>query len=159
MELLEAIRTFAESRRTAGDYFSGDGLDTAKGAYCRCDSTSDAFICYAREHDVTEHLSRYDFNVTERIGKDDGTIERDVPSPRNPDPTLYARGSHDTENYYKSGWHAIVETPEFFLDFTAKQYHSTACYPHIINKAVKLGCAIDSELNQIRAAAAAAGGF
>jgi hypothetical protein len=124
-----------------------------------CDTTSDAFIRYAREHDVTEHLSRYDFYVTEGgIGKDDGTIEW-VPSPRNPDSTLYARGSHDTENYYKSDWHAIVETPEFFLDFTAKQYHSTACYPHIINKAVKLGCAIDSELNQIRAAAAAAGGF
>jgi hypothetical protein len=144
-ELLKLIEQFAATRRTGCHgtaSYRDEGLDTAKGAYCMCDSTSDAFIRYAHEQGYTGRLERYDFNLDEWVEEASGS--RWVPHTRNPDPTLYSRGMHDREQFNKSGWHAIVDTDYFFVDFTAKQYHTDACYPHIIN-------------HQIAAAAAAGG--
>jgi len=143
-ELLKLIEQFAATRHSdvGGVRANGQGLDTAQGAYCMCDTTSDAFIRYAHEQGYTGRLARYDFNLDEWVQDADGS--RLVPHTRNPDPTLYSRGMHDREQFNKSGWHAIVDTEFFFLDFTAKQYHTDACYPHIIS-------------HQIAAAAAAGG--
>jgi hypothetical protein len=125
LKLMKAIEKFAETRRA--------NLDTPGGAYCMCDSTSDAFIRFAQEEcDLTIELNRYDFDLdTITVGGDRIVA---VPSPRNPDPTLYQRGKHPVAEFHRAGWHAIVETPEFYLDFTARQYHQDACYPHIISK-------------------------
>jgi hypothetical protein len=142
LKLMQVIEKFAETRTTEK---SGrmHGLETVEGAYCMCDSTSDAFIRFAHAAGVTLELSRYDFDLDTTICLPEGGIQSQ-PSPRNPDPTLYQRGKHPTAEFHRAGWHAIVETPEFFLDFTARQYHHEACYPHIISKKL--------------AAAAAAGG-
>ena len=37
----------------------------------------------------------------------------------------------------KSDFHCVVETPELYIDFTARQYTKTAPYPHIIRKDVR----------------------
>ena len=137
--LMEIIEKFAETRSSNGaapeSHFRGRGLDTPAGAYCMCDSTSDAFITFARAAGYDGRLARYDFNIDISSRNDAGVREYSYDS-RNPDPTLYTRGQHDTANFAKAGWHTIVETEEFLLDFTAKQYHSQACYPHIISRAV-----------------------
>lgn len=152
MELSEAIFQFAESRRQR--------LDTPSGAYCMCDSTSDAFIRWARDNGVTVELNRYDFDLN--YGGVEGGIWVSKPHPRNPDPTLYQTGKHDMEVFMCAGWHSIVETPHFFVDFTARQYHSAACYPHIIAKKVAEVSAAYVDPDDVAAdtiaAAAAAGG-
>jgi hypothetical protein len=148
---MECIEKFAAVRRSdsQNNIFQGAGLDTPEGAYCMCDSTSDAFIRFAQAAGYTGKLKRYDF---------------DCDSARNPDPSLYQRGQHPSANYRRSSWHAIVETEEFLLDFTAKQYHHDACYPHITSREVagipKFGGHVDLDdvhANQIAAAAAAGG--
>ncbi len=146
------IERFAASRSSASSTkssFSGYGLDTPMGAYLMCDVTSDAFIRFAAQEGYTGLLQRYSF---------------DVDSARNPDPTLYCRGRHDSDLFYLAGWHVIVETPEFFIDFTAKQYHTQACYPHIISRKImnvpvfgKYTDPDDAHASQIAAAAAAGG--
>jgi hypothetical protein len=124
-------------------------LDTPQGAYLMCDATSDAFIYFAAQEGYTGLLQRYSF---------------DVDSARNPDPTLYCRGRHDSDLFYLAGWHVIVETPEFLIDFTAKQFHTQACYPHIISRKImnvpvfgKYTDPDDAHASQIAAAAAAGG--
>jgi hypothetical protein len=113
--LAEVIETFADSRRTG---FGLEGLDTPLGAYLMCDAMSDAFIRFAAAAGYTGKLKRYDFHCSD---------ER-----RNPDPSLYKQVMHDTmDDIQCCNGHVIVETEEFFIDFTAKQYHSQACYPHI----------------------------
>jgi hypothetical protein len=151
-KLQEVIEKFADMRRSdGGSYiFQGSGLDTPEGAYCMCDATSDAFIKFARENGYTGRLERYDF---------------DVYTLRNPDTSLYRSGQHDAAKWHCASWHAIVETEEFLIDFTAKQYHSQACYPHIISRKIA-GIAVfgekpidldDLHAEQIGAAAAAGG--
>jgi hypothetical protein len=149
--LMTCIQKFADLRRSDGGspIYEGNGLDTPKGAYCRCDRTSDAFITFAKAAGYNGRLERYDFTLGDA---------------RNPDPTLYQLGQHPTEVYRRSSWHAIVETEYFLLDFTAKQYHQDACYPHIISHAVsdipKFGHHVstdDIHADAIKAAAAAGG--
>ena len=82
MELSEAIFQFAESRRQR--------LDTPLGAYCMCDSTSDAFIRWARDNGVTVELNRYDFDLND--GDFEGDIWVSKPHPRNPDPDPVSDG-------------------------------------------------------------------
>lgn len=140
--LMDIIAKFAASRHSGSSgegSFYREGLDTPLGAYCMCDTTSSAFIRFAKAAGYMGRLDRYDF---------------DIATERNPDPTLYARGRHDACEYNKASWHSIVETEHFLLDFTAKQYHSNASYPHIISHAV----AGIPKFNGDFAAAAAAGG-
>jgi hypothetical protein len=111
--LKSLITTFADTRRHM--------LDNPWGAYCMCDSTSTAFIRFAREAGYTGRLAMYEF---------------DIHSERNPDPTLYQVGQHPTEGYRRARWHCIVETEEFLLDFTAKQYHHEVGYPYLISRKV-----------------------
>jgi|ERR1039458_264386 hypothetical protein len=127
--LLEIIEKFAAQRHseTAPEHssFRRQGLETPDGAYCMCDSTSYAFIQFARGEGYVGSLMQYCFHIFSNSEKG------------NPDPTLYCIGMHDTATYRKAPWHMIVETPDFFIDFTARQYHSKACYPHIISKNIK----------------------
>jgi len=130
-ELMQIIKTFADTRHSANsERYQGEmeGLDTPAGAYCMCDSTSDAFITFARAVGYQGELGRYDFVIYSH-----GTSPYSVGENVNPDPTLYSLGTHDSVNFAKSSWHAIVKTEHFFVDFTARQYHTDACYPHIIS--------------------------
>jgi hypothetical protein len=125
-ELMKLIEKFAESRHSKNCEPGLYGLDTPDGAYCMCDSTSDAFIRFARTEGYQGELSRYDFSIYPH-GVDYAFGQH------NPDPTLYSLGKHDSAAYNKSSWHAIVKTSYFYVDFTAKQYHTDACFPHIIS--------------------------
>lgn len=136
-ELQALVNEFAESRR--------ERLDTPDGAYCMCDSTSDAFIRFARERNNALYLRRYDFDLNDFLPVVD-PVTGDLterPHPRNPDPSLYQTGQHPVAVFHRAGWHAIVEADDCLIDFTARQYHHEAAYPTIIQK---------------KAAAAAAGG-
>jgi hypothetical protein len=127
--LMEIIEKFAESRRAR--------LDTPEGAYCMCDATSDAFVRFAHAAGYEGELKAYTFDSEVERLVDSNTWVWE-PSPRNPDPTLYRRGKHASADFTCCNWHCVVETPEFFVDFTARQYHSNACYPHIISKCVAI---------------------
>lgn len=132
-ELQKLVNEFAESRRAR--------LDTPDGAYCMCDSTSDAFILFARERNGAI-LCRYDFELDDWVVDKNG-VGQTIVNPRNPKPELYQRGKHPVAEFHRAGWHAIVDAGDCLIDFTARQYHQDAEYPTIIAK---------------KAAAAAAGG-
>ena len=142
LRLMQVIEKFAETRTTKG---SGrmHGLETVEGAHGMCDSTSDAFISFAREHGWYD-LQRYDFDLDIIACLPEGVIVS-KPHPRNPDPSLYQRGKHPVAEFHRAGWHAIVEAPEFFIDFTARQYHQDACYPHLIAKTLAAAAAAGGE--------------
>lgn len=151
-KLKAAIEKFADSRK--------DRLTTPNGAYCMCDSTSDAFIRFAVAEGVTVPLARYDFELTDWIIDKDG-VGHTIDHPRNPDPTLYQRGQHPAAQFRRAGWHAIVDAGDILIDFTARQYHQDACYPHITSKALLATTPhvdADDTHADIIAAAAAAGG-
>lgn len=119
--LQRAMEEFAKTRDSVSGFqaYRGCGLDTVEGAYGMRDTTSHAFIAFAKAAGVEVPLNAYEF---------------DVASGANPDTTLYRTGQHPTAEYRRAGWHCIVEAPDFFIDFTARQYHQDACYPHIISK-------------------------
>jgi hypothetical protein len=108
---------------------------TAEGAAWQCDKASTDFLVLCGFHRVPELVNDYSFVV-------DGTSAYG-PRP-NPDPMFYKRQRHDTltetdrygteQPVITSSWHMIVETPDFWIDFTAKQYYSEAEYPKFIMK-------------------------
>jgi hypothetical protein len=109
-------------------------LSDPDGAYLMCDRVSAAFVGFCLQNQI-ESARTYGFDVVPCYDFDD--------SNPNPDPEFYVNGLHDTHHWRVAVWHCIVETPEFFVDFTARQYRSTCAFPLIIPK---------------KAAAAAAGG-
>jgi len=117
----EAITKFMSAHRY---------LETPEGAYLKCDQMAYAFIRFAQDNGVEEYLQTYEFLVTEGW----------TSSP-NPDPKTYQLRKHDTASFSTADWHCIVEAPDFFIDFTGRQYLSTVNYPHIIQKEKAAGAA------------------
>jgi len=123
MTLQEAIDFFVQDNSYLADQ---------REAYCQCESASELFIALCNEHGITG-INKYTFclynkaTFRSRCDKD------------NPDPDMFPpqAGTHVETNeagQHMADWHCIVETPEFLIDFTARQYRASAPYPFIIPK-------------------------
>lgn len=97
-----------------------------EGAHLMCDRVSAQFVGFCLRNQI-DCAHTYSFDVFPQC--DDFA----APHP-NPDPQFYVAGPHDTHPWKVASWHCIVETPEFFIDFTARQYRSTCAFPLIIPK-------------------------
>ena len=57
----------------------------------------------------------------------------DIDSSRNPDPVTFASGSNESGRH-RAPWHCIAETPDSFIDWTARQYTEKAPFPYVLPK-------------------------
>jgi len=114
MTLQEAIDFFVKDNPCFADQ---------RRAYCQCEYATSLFLALCKKHGITE-TRRYTFCLCDK---------------NNPDPDMFppeaGKGSVKNESgKYMADWHCIVETPEFLIDFTARQYKASAPYPFIIPK-------------------------
>jgi len=84
-----------------------------------------------------QHICRYDLEDVHVSDCCSVTVWLDLDK-ENPAPEAYPLGHHDTGDWDNCPGHTFVSTPNFFVDFTARQYRSTNPYPLIIPKCVAL---------------------
>jgi hypothetical protein len=113
MTLLQAIRQFTKDMSHLRD---------PKRCWCLCDYTSEQFIRFCQRLEVPAKLKTYAFELE---------------SVRNPAPWVYQLGLHPIVQDSVCDWHCIVEAPDFYIDFTVRQYKHTAQHPLIIRKVTK----------------------
>lgn len=106
------------------------------GALYQCDWATQDFIGWLKDNYPTlakwHKVREYTFYISEKYSRKYGDTLRKS-GVFNPDPALYCEGKNENGDR-KSEWHCIVETKDFYIDFTARQYTKEAAYPHIISK-------------------------
>jgi len=113
-------------------------------AFYQCDTASNIFLEWLEKQGLKKAFQAepYAFYINRYSDSRrwDRTLEPELqqpaggPSRSNPDPKMYTGGSNEMGTP-RADWHYIVETPECFIDWTARQYFADAPYPHIILKA------------------------
>lgn len=106
-----------------------------RGAYMECCTASWAFLDWlgdsAREALGAREYTFYCTPEEQELAARENRKERD-----NPKPDFYLAGGvkNDVMQAHQAPWHCIVETADFYIDFTGRQYFSTCAYPLIIPK-------------------------
>lgn len=113
MDIFEAIDQFRDAHPE---------WSTQRGALHQCDAASHLFVEFLVINMIahTNEAVAFDFYL-------DGMPRK------NPDPEMYCLGENES-GHLRSSWHCIVETKNFFIDWTARQYHQHADFPLIIQK-------------------------
>ena len=96
-----------------------ESWDTARRAFCSCDTASYAFIDFCRTRGQGRLVAPYTFEFGDATNPDTGT---------------YCPGIHPELDLHKASWHCIVGAEDCFIDWTARQYDSARPYPYIIPK-------------------------
>ena len=110
--------------------------NTQEGAYMECCSATQDFLNWLGvEACVTLGADRHEFYCTEAI---------------NPKPDFFVGRNqmNDKMGARQAPWHCIVQTADFYIDFTGRQYFSTCAYPLIIPKANYLAMAASAGVTE-----------
>jgi hypothetical protein len=126
---------------------------TQKGALYMCDTASPMFVKFLREAGLADlvHAKTYSFFVGKRVAQpctgcayENGVCRIDCEDRHhNPDPSIFITGSNEMGSS-RADWHQIVETDDFYIDWTARQYVENAPFPHIIPKRYQMRLPFDA---------------
>ncbi len=118
--LMKRIREFAAQNSR---------WETQAGAFLQCDTASLKFLEWLSAKDKMRlDIDWYYFDCRGEGHEGDGY---------NPKPDFYVGSGtrNDQMGERQSDGHCILANPDFFVDFTARQYWSTAAYPLLIPRA------------------------
>jgi len=111
---------------------------TQEGAYMECcGATKDFLHWLGAEACIALGARAHEFYCTEQ----DRIISRSEAINPKPDFFVGRNQMNDKMGARQAPWHCIVQTADFYIDFTGRQYFSTCAYPLIIPKANYLAMA------------------
>jgi hypothetical protein len=118
---------------------------TQEGAYMECCAATKDFLHWlGAEACIALGAKSHEFYCTEqdRISNRSEEI--------NPKPDFFIGPSqmNDKMGLRQAPWHCIVQTADFYIDFTGRQYFSTCAYPLIIPKANYLAMAASAGVTE-----------